>query len=388
MKTGLRPAAAAAATALLLLISSGCYDIVELDTISIVTGVGIDRDEKPGLIRLTVQVGKAETVGGGGETGKEISEKAYLVLDATDRSIVGALDSLRQDNSRTLFLHHNQLIIFGESHAKDGIADDIDALMRYHQSHMNVYMLVAEGNAREVLDTEMELEKIPSVGIDRMIKNKMEISKVYSVSLLELVSKLIDKSSAAAVPIIKSIKEKDLSRLSMQGLAVFKNGRMVGKLSENQTNGYAWMLGEIKSGSLKVNTGKDSAELNISACESKVKAVFDKNGMPKIQVDINGRFIVEQLIGFEGQPLEEVIGLLNKVAADTVKQVVLSCFKQTQRLNADIFGFGSHIHKYHSRKWKALEGRWEQIYPSLELALNIQTEILDTGKISISPKTA
>ena len=118
MKTGLRPAAAAAATALLLLISSGCYDIVELDTISIVTGVGIDRDEKPGLIRLTVQVGKAETFGGGGETGKEISEKAYLVLDATDRSIVGALDSLRQDNSRTLFLHHNQLIIFGESHAK------------------------------------------------------------------------------------------------------------------------------------------------------------------------------------------------------------------------------------------------------------------------------
>ena len=62
MKTGLRPAAAAAATALLLLISSGCYDIVELDTISIVTGVGIDRDEKPDLIRLTVQVGKAEMV--------------------------------------------------------------------------------------------------------------------------------------------------------------------------------------------------------------------------------------------------------------------------------------------------------------------------------------
>ena len=115
---------------------------------------------------------------------------------------------------------------------------------------MNVYMLVAEGMQEKCWTPKWSL-KIPSVGIDRMIKNKMEISKVYSVSLLELVSKLIDKSSAAAVPIIKSIKEKDLSRLSMQGLAVFKNGRMVGKLSEHQTNGYAWMLGEIKSGSLR-----------------------------------------------------------------------------------------------------------------------------------------
>ncbi|HPU59118.1 MAG TPA: hypothetical protein PLG48_06385, partial [Candidatus Avimonas sp.] len=189
MKKALRIIAAA----MLILSSaliSGCYDIVELDTISIVTGLGIDKADENGKVQLTVQVGKADAVGGGGQEGGEASEKAYQNLDSVDRNIVGALDKLLQDNSRTLFLHHNQVVIFGESHAKEGISDDIDALMRDLHSHLDVFVLISETNTSEIFNVEMELEKIPSVGITRMMRKKSEISEAFGVKMLELISKL------------------------------------------------------------------------------------------------------------------------------------------------------------------------------------------------------
>lgn len=367
-------------------ISSGCYDIVELDQISIATGIAVDKDQN-NSIRLTVQVGKAAAVGGGGEVGGgDPGDKPYQLLDAVNPNVIGAFDDLRQDNSRTLFLHHNQVLIFGKSRAESGIIVDIDAFMRDQQTRMDVYILIADGDAKDILDVEMELEKIPSTGIKRMIENKTKISKAFGVKLLEFVSKLTDKITAPVAPIIKIAEEPDSKRLSLKGLAVFKGDKMVGQLSEYQSKGYVWVVENLKSGSLPVKTGQDSAELNIINVKSEYKPSFDEKGIPKMTVDITGQFAIGQLIGFKGKKLEEVLLQLQKNAADTIKGEILSCFKETQKLNTDIFGFGSHINKYHKQKWKAIEDKWDKIYPSLELSLNIQVDIKDTGKIAISPE--
>jgi len=385
MKKALRIIAAA----MLILSSaliSGCYDIVELDTISIVTGLGIDKADENGKVQLTVQVGKADAVGGGGQEGGEASEKAYQNLDSVDRNIVGALDKLLQDNSRTLFLHHNQVVIFGESHAKEGISDDIDALMRDLHSHLDVFVLISETNTSEIFNVEMELEKIPSVGITRMMRKKTEISEAFGVKMLELISKLSDDPCTAVLPIIKQVKEQDTTRLSIQGLAVIKDDKMVGKLTEDQAKGYAWALGKIKSGYLPVNTDKGTVELSIKPPSREMKVSFDKEGIPKIKIGIKARFIIGQIIGFDGLQLEEIIEMIQKESVNAVKDIIISCFKETQRLNADIFRFGCYLNKHHNKKWKKIKDKWDQIYPNLELELTVETQIIDTGKTSKSPK--
>ncbi|MDD2361788.1 MAG: hypothetical protein PHH84_02345, partial [Oscillospiraceae bacterium] len=72
-------------TFILIFTTSGCYDLRELDSIFIVTGVALDKAEQPGLIELSVQIAKSDVVasgksgnkqGGGGE------QKATILLDS------------------------------------------------------------------------------------------------------------------------------------------------------------------------------------------------------------------------------------------------------------------------------------------------------------------
>lgn len=371
-----------------VLTSTGCYDIRELDKISIVTGIAVDKADKKDLVELTVQIGKANAIGGGQNDGGGKEEPATQMIDAVDKSISGALDALRQDNSRTLFLHHNQILIFGKSQAEKDISSYLDIFMRDNETRLEVWILIAEGKAKDVLNTKMELEKVSAVGISRMVDNKYDVSKVLGVNLLSFISKLTEKTTSPVAPIIRIVKEEDVTRLSLTGMAVFKGGKMVGELSEEQSIGYAWLLDSLKSEVIPVKTEKGSADLNIISTESKIKPVFDKDGNPKMNADITGSFNIGDLSGFEGMDLKKVLPLLQKGAEDSIKKQIMSCYRTAQKLNADIYGFGAYINKYDAGRWKSMKDKWDQIFPVLQLNLNIKINILDTGKITRSPEMA
>lgn len=370
---------------LTVVFATGCHGIQELDRISIVTGVSIDKADKPGSIELTVQVAKADAVAGKG--GAAPSEKsATMLLESTDTDVLGALNKLRRDNSRMLFLHHNQVIIFGKSIAESGLHPYLDSFMRNHEARMDIQVLVADSNADEILGTEMELEKISAVGIRRMLKNKTQISESFGTSFLTLISKLMETTTAPVIPIIKIAEEEDAKRLSLSGFAVFRGDKMVGELTEEQARGLAWLMGEFKSGVLSFETEQGNAELDIIGSSSKLEPVFTSGGKLTLTAKIQGMFNIDELKGFEGINLEKTMDLLSKGAQKEIRNLVVSCFDLTQGLNADIYGLGEYIHRHYPDMWKGLKDRWDEIYPSIELTPQIKVKIKDTGRIGHSPK--
>lgn len=373
-------------TALILVLSTGCYDIRELDKISIVTGVAIDKSDKPGSVELTVQVTKADAVAGGKEGGSSNQESPVMQLEATDTNVFGALNRLKSDNSRVLFLHHNQVLILGEPLAQAGIRPYIDSFMRNHESHMNVQILVADGNAGQIMNAEMELEKISSVGIRRMLTNRLQISESLGLSFLTLVSELMEPTSASVAPIIRIVDEQDSKRLSLTGMAVFRSDKMVGELTERQVEGFTWLMGDIKNGSLAFETEQGNAELEIANCSSKFNPVLESDGNLSVTAEIQAVFNIGELKGFEGINLKRTFELVSLEAEKEIKNLILSCFDTTKRLNADIYGLGEYMHRYHPEKWKKLKYRWDEIYPTIRLTPIIKVKIMDTGRIGQSPK--
>ena len=367
------------------LTAPGCYDIRELDRISIVTGVALDKAEQPGMIELTVQIGKAASLGGQEGGGNSPEEKPTQLIDAVAPSVMGALDSLRRDNSRTLFLHHNQVVIIGKEQAEAGITPYIDGFIRENETRLEVWLLIAEGKGKDVLNTEMELDKISAVGISQMIENKMELSKSLGINLLTFLSKISDQTTSSVIPMIRSIKEDDQTRLSLSNLAVIKNEKMIGVIPEEQTLGYAWVVGGVNGGTLKVNTDKGLSELKITESNSKLQPVFDKNGKLKMKLQIKGSFVISELIGFYGMGINQISELLIEGAVNSLKRQITSCYATAQRLKSDIFGFGMHIHRFYPGKWKSFKNDWDNIFSSLELVTDIQVEIEDPGLASNSP---
>lgn len=368
-----------------ILFSSGCYDIRELDRVSIVTGLAVDKAEQPGNIELTIQIGKAGALGGGENVGAP-DEKPVQLIDAVGESVMVALESLRNDNSRILFFQHNQVLIIGEDQARTGIIPYLDTFMRNKESRFEVWVLVSEGNAKDVLETEMELDEVSAVGIAKMIKNHAETSKSLGVRLLDFLSKITERSASAVAPIIKIIKEEDIHRLSLSGLAVFKKGQMTGKLTEDQSIGFSWVMGDLKGGNLSVETEKGSAQLAVMSSSSKLKPVFNKDRLQKMKADITGKFIIAELTGFKNMKIEQVIDLLKKGAADSIKKQVMDCYKKAQQLKSDIYGFGSYIYKYHAGRWKTIEKDWDAVFSNLALEVDIKVDIQDTGKTGKSPE--
>jgi spore germination protein KC len=105
-----------------------------------------------------------------------------------------------------------------------------------------------------------------------------------------------------------------------------------------------------------------------------------------MKADITGKFIIAELTGFEGMKIEQVIDLLKKGAADSIKKQVMDCYKKAQQLKSDIYGFGSYIYKYHAGRWKTIEKDWDAVFSNLALEVDIKVDIQDTGKTGKSPE--
>ncbi len=363
-------------------ICTGCYDIRELEGIAIVTGIAVDQTKYPDTIQFTVQIAKAEAIAAkGGGTG---GDSAVMMMDSTAHDVIDALNSLRHDNSRELFLHHNQVVIFGRSLAEVGITSYLDAFLREYESRLEVPFIVADGNAKDVLGTEMELEKIPAIGIRRMVRHKTQISELFGNNMLSFVSKMMENTTSPVAPIIKIIEEEETKRLSLSGLAIFKGDKMIGELNQTQSRGFAWLMGKIQDSSVTIDTKKGKAELEIIGSSSKIKPTFDGERL-NIKAEIKGIFNVTELKGLHNIEIDELIDLLVRSTKQEIKKLILSCFKVCQNLNTDIFGFGEYIRKHHPNQWEKLRARWDNIFPAINLSLEIDVTIEDLGKISFTP---
>ena len=56
--------------------------------------------------------------------------------------------------------------------------------------------------------------------------------------------------------------------------------------------------------------------------------------------------------------------------------------KTQHELQSDILGVGSKIHQKDPKKWAAVNGYWEEIYPTLEFEVDVKVQINSVGDIA------
>lgn len=55
---------------------------------------------------------------------------------------------------------------------------------------------------------------------------------------------------------------------------------------------------------------------------------------------------------------------------------------QLKKLKADIFHFGSKVHRQYPKFWKTAESDWENIFPNLNVEVNVDSSVKRPGIIS------
>lgn len=359
---------------------SGCLGGREINDLEIVIGMGVDKDKDTGRILITAQVVKEAAVGrssgnGGGDG------MAFWNVSSTGNSVFDAIRQITHKTGNRLFVSHNHVVIFGKEVAAEGLQKYIDFFLRAHEMRPTAMILVAEGRAADVMDAKPETEKFPAMNISKLAKSYGFTSHIYKVNMKDFASNLMSPASAALAPLVDTShgRDKESRDINVSGMAVFKNGEMVGILNHDEVRGLLWVIGEVKSGVLFVTSpgGQGNAVLEIIKAKSRVTPEI-KDGKIIMHIEVKEESSLSEQTTAENLATDEAFEKLQKATEEIIRHEILATFEKSRELKADIFGFGEMLHKKYSKEWKDIKDNWDEIYPTVELDIAIESKIMKT----------
>lgn len=364
---------------------SGCWSYKELTDINVVTGVGLDMTED-GKFLLTVQVaepGAIQSTASSGSGGGSGPIKPVFVASNEGETIFEAIREMLATVDKKLFFSTAQVLILSERLAQDSLQESLDFFQRDHEVVYLMNVLVAKGvSPAEILAMESNMDTIPAVYINETVENTAYRGTGRKTMLIDVIK---DMDCKGKQPVIGQITKAGENMVRTEGLAVFKNGKLVGWLDPYETRGYQFAMNDI--GSAIVNIPAEEGKMSMEVFRSKAKiGVEFEDGEPaclmvKVRLEAN-------VGGHEGKgklDAPEKISALEEILEETIrKEIAMALEKAQDEYSSDIFGFGMEVHKYHPQYWKKAQDEWDRIFSRLPADIQVDAKIRRTG-IIINP---
>lgn len=363
-----------------ILLLSGCWDNHELDTLFIVTGVALDKASDPKQMDITLQIGKPKSnVSGSGESSSQ--QGSTIQFKTTAYTVMEGLTELNRNSSRTLLLQHNQVLLMGSALAEQGIKDRIDLFIRDREARMEVLVMVTDGRADEVLSAKLDQEKISGVFLAREMQDLYAASPCYKVRMLDFASRLRDGTISPVAPIVSEKEKDDKQELQIDGMAVFKDGKMIGRLSNDEASGYVWAMGDVEQGGVVIQNNSGRAVFHIAKLDTAKDITLLEDGGVRVALSVDATLGIGELRVFYGITPEDLLPYLSELAQNQISKQITDTFETARTLNADIYGFSTSLHHMYPKVWKGMKARWDELFPRIELYVQVKAHIPATGQI-------
>ena len=389
-------------TSLLLLLCvfvvllSGCWDREELQQLSIVSGMAIDKgsDAVKNRYKVTVQIINPSQVAGGQQGGK-VQASPVTAFTETGSTLAETLRKISTKSPGELFFPHLQVLVIGERVAKEGIEDLFDMIERDAQFRVLFPVLIARGHitAKETLEVTTALEAIPSAKIGDALKSSEEDWGAYKSTRADQVIQGLKEGSLVVTGVEINGETKSgnattntqqispSAQIEIKGMALFKNGKLENWLDGHAARGVTWITNEMKRTVMNLNCGKkkEATAIEISRAKSATDVKI-KHQKPVIYITVHAEGAVLENNCSKDLGKSKVLGQLDEQLEEEIEQEVLLTVKKAQKQKSDIFNFGEKVNMADKRVWKNIKTSWEKdIFPETEVHVNIQAIIRRTG---------
>ncbi|KZL89058.1 Ger(x)C family spore germination protein [Clostridium magnum] len=364
---------------------TGCTDVIEVNNIAIVAGVGLDKtDDGQIIFTLLIPVTRATGFGGlmaGGTSAEKesrisISEKGYGIMDA--------YREIEKKLSRKIFLSQNKAIFIGEKLAREGISEVIDFFYRHPESHLKASMFFVEGQASEMLSMKSLLER--SI-VEKFIKSeKLEVG--MRTSLKDFLNMMTEEG---VEPVGAKVKPKQLEvtkdpkkASGIEGAAVFNKNKLIGWISGEETRGALWLRNEIKRGVVTTNISDEKKggklAVEIIKAKTKVKPILKGSEVEmEVKVYTEGS-IYENSSNLDLSNSEEIHFVEGRVSEDIKEKIQLALEKTQKQLKSDILGFGTAVYREYPKEWNNYyKKNWDEEFPKVKVKVTCDVRIVDVG---------
>ncbi|MEE0427967.1 MAG: Ger(x)C family spore germination protein [Turicibacter sp.] len=369
---------------------SGCGNKIEMSQLGVVAGLGIDQIE--GGYRLTVQVVNPSYV-----AGKQPETLPVFSISSEGETLFDAYHELNSLTNKVLYLPHLSVIVIDEATAKEGINTVLDFVLRNVMIRPNITLTVANNaTAQDVLHILTPTEQIAINQLDSLSNMCKNCSgRQVNYNLYEVSGMINDRGANVVLNSVAIIgdnvlegenlnnilKVESTAQLKIDSLAAFKSEKLVGYLTSEEAQYYNLLMESSKH--YVINTVIDE-EYKV-AYEGHDAKVEIKPNLDEKKVKVECK--VEGILMENEYPINlmkpDNINTLQTYLEEALKQDLMNLISKTQHeLQSDILGVGSKIHQKDPKKWAAVNGYWEEIYPTLEFEVDVKIEINSVGDIA------
>ncbi|WP_162259685.1 Ger(x)C family spore germination protein [Paenibacillus sp. Soil766] len=365
---------------ILILILSGCWDRNEINDYAFWIGTALDITENGKLqksAQIAVPADFRSIRGGGGK-----SERANIVLTATGSSIVDLTQQIQDKLPRKVFLGHRRSIFVGEKLARKGLIDVMDQFTRNTDTRLRTDIFVVNnGEGKEVLNINSPFNQFSSI----VAVDQDRYCRLGDTALRDVLIDVRRDGVRPAMPMIEispmNNQEKD-KIFNVRSVAIFnKNLQMVGEVSGRESLELFWVKGvlknqfvteELEEGSIALYESNLKQIIRTSYVGNKLKAYIKLMGTGRV---LENNTDIDLSVSKDRLYVEKK---LNEIKAKRVEETINNIQSQ---FGQDVFGIGEEFHREHPYQWKEIRERWDDIFPTIEVAVDVKLNIQSTGDI-------
>ena len=379
---------------LFLLMFSGCWGMKEPKSLAVIQSVIYDLGEDQNY-RVILELLDPSGSGGGSQDTQGSAQKTSRTFVSESQSIPEGVSSEAVSIDNKLFAGHNKVRFFSEAFALADMSGVLDFFIRDHLTDETPYMVVIRDDAPEkIYHCSIGLSDNVGDYIDALAGNQskqqscsvfvnaLEFSRAYYQDGIEPVAGLVQivKNPLAAQNGLQSSSAPQ-DELVYEGLAAFRENRLVGYFDATETRSYNFITNNVKTALISLPVNDSMTVFKIDKSKSQI-TTKSEGGQVSLSVCVSIELDLIQESGTLDISKYDVQETIQKPLNALLKGQLTAAIQKAQtQFHSDIFGFGSALHRQDPEAWNELKNSWNDAFSDAEVSVSVKTAILRTGEI-------
>lgn len=371
----------------LLLLLSGCYNYRELNDLTIVSAISINKiDDKYDVTAQVVNPKKEQDT-------SSSNEPDFITYNSEGKSIQEAFRLIVKESPKKMYGAQMQILIIDENIAKENLKDILDFLARDPEIRKEFYILI--GKSKDILEILTPLDNISSQNImDSLKANNKYMGYSNLITFNDLISNFQNDNIEIALPSIEIIgnenkgdEEENLestkseASVVLSNIGVFKDNKLVGYLTEKESLAYNFVMNNITNALITTNYPNDKYIVNeIIESSTKTEAKPKDN---KINIKIKGKAAISEVNYDIDLTKEKNVKKLEKDLNKKIEKFIKKSIKDiNNKYNSDIYGFEDLYYKSDYEYFKKIKDKWDsEIFKNIKIDVSSNIEIVEQGNL-------
>jgi len=358
--------------------------MIEVNQIAIINLVGLDKDPESGKETVYYQVINPTGISGQKTSGIKSPVYTYRVEAYTSG---GAADKTLELLPRRPFFDHYQALIVTERFARDGIREMINFVEKQSNRPSATYLLVAESPLNDIMKTYIPLERLPGRSLRAFIDTQSRYADTISErSRIKDLAENMESETLTILPIVtlngsapalttERYERMDANQgnLKLDGGAIFKYDRMIGKLTQLEMPYYNLLNNQI--GMLKQSILVNEQIVDLRAPQMTIRRRLSlDSGRLILNIAVHAQLEIvdnDQNVKLTLSNIADIKAGFNRQLSDKTT----SFYEKALRNGWDIAGVEAQIKRKRGKAWanaKKDHGIWRET--QLKLAVDCTIE--------------